>query len=191
MHADALDLTQPLIWTVDGVLSEGECRALIARIEESGPRTAPITTAQGFVMRPEIRNNTRVMFDDAALAARLYERVRPHVPAVMKGMRVCGVNERCRCYRYAPGQRFAPHYDGAFFRSDKERSFLTFMIYLNEDFTGGQTDFMLNQQKVTPRTGTALLFQHALLHEGCAVESGIKYALRSDIMYRTDAIAAR
>jgi len=28
------------------------------------------------------------------------------------------------------------------------------------------------------------LFQHLLVHEGCPVRSGVKYALRSDIMYR-------
>jgi hypothetical protein len=33
-------------------------------------------------------------------------------------------------------------------------------------------------------TGHALLFQHRLLHEGCPVRSGIKYVLRSDVMYR-------
>jgi hypothetical protein len=29
----------------------------------------------------------------------------------------------------------------------------------------------------------ALLFQHEVLHEGCAVESGVKYVLRTDVMY--------
>jgi hypothetical protein len=28
------------------------------------------------------------------------------------------------------------------------------------------------------------LFQHFLLHEGCYVTSGLKYALRTDVMYR-------
>ena len=36
---------------------------------------------------------------------------------------------------------------------------------------------------MVPRPGMALLFQHRLLHEGCAVESGVQYVLRSDVMY--------
>lgn len=36
-----------------------------------------------------------------------------------------------------------------------------------------------------PRTGTALLFQHLLVHEGCVVRTGVKYVLRSDVMYRS------
>jgi saccharopine dehydrogenase (NAD+, L-lysine-forming) len=37
--------------------------------------------------------------------------------AHLHGRRPVGVNERFRCYRYEPGQRFAPHYDGAYQRS--------------------------------------------------------------------------
>ena len=51
----------------------------------------------------------------------------------------------------------------------------------------GATDFHDHDIAVTPRTGMALLFQHMLLHEGCVVTSGTKYALRSDVMYRVEA----
>ena len=60
---------------------------------------------------------------------------------------------------------------------------LTLIVYLNDDFEGGETDFDLGVC-VDPRPGTALLFQHFLLHEGCKVTAGMKYVLRSDVMYR-------
>jgi hypothetical protein len=93
------------------------------------------------------------------------------------------VNERFGCYRYAPGQRFAPHYDGAFCCDPSEQSELTFMVYLNDGFVGGRTVFLHHGVEVAPRAGLALLFQHQLLHEGCEVEAGVKYVLRSDVMY--------
>jgi len=99
-------------------------------------------------------------------------------------MKPVGANERFRCYRYDIDQRFAPHYDGAFIRNDTERSHLTFMVYLNEGFGGGATEFHDFGITVVPKTGMALLFQHFLLHEGCFVTSGLKYALRTDVMYR-------
>ena len=37
---------------------------------------------------------------------------------------------------------------------------------------------------IVPRAGMALLFQHRVLHEGAPVRSGVKYVLRSDLMYR-------
>lgn len=182
-----LDTRNPLVVTLEDVLSGPECAALIARIEAAGPTEAPITTAAGFVMRPDIRNNTRVMFDDPGLAATLFQRVRPHVPERLEEDWVlCGANERLRCYRYAPGQYFAPHFDGAFTRDRNERSLLTFMVYLNECEAGGHTGLIDLELEVAPRAGRALVFNHLLLHEGARVHRGLKYAMRSDLMYRRD-----
>jgi hypothetical protein len=183
VDGDSLDLSAPLVFTLDEVLDASECAAQIARCEPLGFAPAPITTAAGFVMRSDIRNNDRVIFDDLALAADLFGRVHGHLPEQLFGRRPIGVNERFRCYRYAPGQRFAPHYDGCFHRTDRERSELTLMVYLNDGFTGGDTAFLDFAATVAPRPGMALLFQHRLLHEGAVVEAGVKYVLRSDVMY--------
>ena len=184
VRGESLDGSAPLVFGVADVLTGAECAAMIAKIEELGPSDAPITTSRGFVMAPDIRNNTRVMFDDPAFAAELYARLDDALPARMFGMRKHGVNERFRCYRYAQGQRFAPHYDGAFCRSAHEVSQLTLMVYLNDGFGGGTTKFYDHECEVAPRTGHALLFQHMQLHEGAVVTSGVKYVLRSDVMYR-------
>jgi hypothetical protein len=45
-------------------------------------------------------------------------------------------------FRYEPGQFFAPHFDGIFKRSYMEQSQLTIMAYLNDSFTGGNTNFL-------------------------------------------------
>jgi hypothetical protein len=184
LEGDSLDGSAPIAFTLDGVLAVDECNALIARIDALGPEAAPISTTAGFVMRPDIRNNTRVILDDVELAARLFERVAPSVPAQLGGMKPVGANERFRCYRYAPGEKFAAHYDGSFIRDERERSLLTLMVYLNDAFVGGHTAFLDFDVTAVPRTGSALLFQHQVLHEGCQVETGVKYVLRSDVMYR-------
>lgn len=178
-----LDSTRPLVFEQPGVLDASECAEMIARTAAMGFDDAPITTAVGFVRRPEIRNNTRAMFDDHALAARLFERIAGAVPATLFERRAVGVNERFRCYRYTPGQHFKPHYDGYFERNPRERSELTFMIYLDEACTGGETHFLDFGVTVTPAAGKALFFQHALLHEGATVATGVKHVLRSDVMY--------
>jgi hypothetical protein len=172
-----------MVWTIADVLSAAECEALIRRIEEGKPEPAPVTTSRGFVMMPQVRNNDRVMFDDAELAKTLFERVRHGLPRDVDGRVPVGANERFRCYRYTKGQRFKAHFDGAFTRSPAEASELTLMVYLNEGFTGGETAFLDLEQVVTPRRGMALLFTHCILHEGCEVLSGTKYVVRSDVMY--------
>jgi prolyl 4-hydroxylase len=184
VDGDSLDLSQPLAFTIDDVLSPAECASLIDRIESLGPTAASITTAAGFAMRPDIRNNERVIFDDVSLALDVFARIASRVPAPLCNMQPVGANERFRCYRYTAGQRFAPHYDGAFVRDESERSLLTYIVYLNEGFEGGETAFLDFDVTAVPRTGSALLFQHFMLHEGVSVRAGIKYVLRTDVMYR-------
>ncbi len=68
---------------------------------------------------------------------------------------------------------------------------LTFLVYLNEDFSGGSTTFYtpapeqgrLEAYSVQPRCGSVLVFPHggdhgSLVHEGSHVGKGAKYVNR-------------
>jgi predicted 2-oxoglutarate/Fe(II)-dependent dioxygenase YbiX len=169
------------IFTIPRLFTPEECREYIELTEALGYEPAPITTASGFIMRPDIRNNTRVIIDDPDRAHGLWERVRGEIPMFLDGRQAIGLNERFRFYRYDPGERFAPHRDGAYRRPNGELSLLTFMVYLSDGFTGGETNFA--QASITPELGMALVFKHPLLHEGAAVTTGRKYVLRSDVMF--------
>jgi len=37
--------------------------------------------------------------------------------------------------------KFAPHSDGSFVRNENEMSFYSYLVYLNDDFEGGETSF--------------------------------------------------
>ena len=171
------------IFTLSSFLSAEECVELIRRTEATGFRDAPITTSRGFVMRPEIRNNTRVMQDDTARAASLWDRLAGFVAPRVDRWIAIGLNERLRYYRYDVAEYFKWHRDGAFVRSPTERSLFTAMIYLNDDFEGGTTDFE-DGPVIVPQRGMALLFEHRQGHQGAAVTRGRKYVLRTDVMYR-------
>jgi predicted 2-oxoglutarate/Fe(II)-dependent dioxygenase YbiX len=172
------------IFTLSDVLSTEECARLIRRAEHIGFADAPITVGVNrFAMAPEIRNNLRVMVDDPDEASRLWARIEAFVPPVWDDLRAVGLNERLRYYRYEPGQYFRWHRDGAFVRSERERSLLTVMLYLNEDMVGGTTDFMDDDLQIVPRQGMALVFEHPLRHQGAPVLGGKKYVLRTDVMY--------
>jgi predicted 2-oxoglutarate/Fe(II)-dependent dioxygenase YbiX len=180
-----VDPKRPFILTIPNVLTSKECKALRAKIDESQPKVAPISTVAGPVLKTDVRNNERVMFEDHSLAATLLQRVAHKAPPDIHGMRLVGANELLRCYRYKPGMRFAPHSDGAFVRNESEQSWYTLIVYLNDDFEGGHTTFLVEPEvSIKPETGMALLFQHPIVHEGSVVTSGIKYVVRSDLMYR-------
>jgi hypothetical protein len=80
--------------------------------------------------------------------------------------------------------------------SRRQLSRLTFLIYLNEDFDGGHTTFLipaaeeegvLNAFPVSPVRGGVLVFPHgtcaAPLHEGSPVLTRCKYLVRTEVEY--------
>jgi prolyl 4-hydroxylase len=180
-----VDTKSKLLVKIPDVLTHAECAELIHRIDSLNPKVAPINTAGGTRVRTDVRSNERVMFDDIDLASRLFEKAVPHVPARMLGSELVGANERFRCYRYKPGMRFAAHKDGSFERNESEKSFYTYLIYLNDGFEGGETNFATSPElSIKPVAGMGLVFQHPIIHEGAEVRSGVKYVARTDLMFR-------
>ena len=188
MIISELDVTKPYIFEIPDVLTAAECRNWIDRIQSLGTEAATINSARGTEVDSQIRNNRRLIIDDWEWARTLFERVKDHVPPEIHDMGLTGVNERLRCYEYQVGHRFAPHSDGAFVRSDNEQSYYTYMVYLNEEFEGGETRFFVEPEVVIkPKTGSSLFFQHPIIHEGSEVFAGVKYVVRTDLIYRLHA----
>jgi hypothetical protein len=99
------------------------------------------------------------------------------------GMKLAGGNPRVRLYRYGPGEKHGAHWDTVVHLEGGVQSLVTLVFYLNDDFEGGETDFPELNQKIVPRRGRALLFQHRILHIAGAILSGEKFVLRTDILY--------
>lgn len=179
------------VFVIHHFLSEEECAALIRRSEALAYEPGMV----GGVVNENFRNNERVLVDDEFLASNLFQRAQPFLPAVLEGHHLVGFNERWRFYRYQPGQTFQPHRDGSYLRMKTgDKSEVTMMIYLNERMVGGETKFYASADhaflqpsvpylSVQPKTGMALVFEHAIWHEGTVVQSGLKYVLRTDVLY--------
>jgi len=182
------------VFLIRDFFTPDECVEHIRVSERAGYDDAPITSSLGAVMRKDIRNNDRVMIDDPTLAAALFARAEPLLPTNFLIWTPVGLNERFRYYRYTKGQKFDWHFDGPFTRENGESSKLTFMIYLNDGFVGGETVFNLKRYgvvrdsdpmlRVFPTAGTALVFRHDVLHTGATVLDGVKYVIRTDVMFR-------
>ncbi len=170
------------IWTIENFLSREECAEMIRLSEALGYEEAEVSLPGGARMMKGLRNNYRLLYQDVALPDRYWQKLKDYCPQVLDTSRAVGLNEQFRFYKYALDQRFKRHIDGRFRRNEQEESRITFMIYLNEDFEGGETSF--DEVSITPKTGSALCFIHEQKHEGCPVKQGIKYVLRSDVMYR-------
>ncbi|WP_137940323.1 2OG-Fe(II) oxygenase [Chitinivorax sp. B] len=169
------------VFTLQPFFSPSCCEAMIAQAETMGFEAAAINTREGPRRVEDVRNNDRVIFDDHDLAADLFSTLQPHLMTVMGSRVLVGLNERFRFYRYTPGQKFDWHEDGPYVRANNERSLLTLLIYLNDGYGGGETKF--EWMDIKGQCGMALVFHHGLVHCGAAVTEGVKYVLRTDVMY--------
>ncbi len=170
------------VYTIEGFLSKENCVRLINQSEIIGYSDATVETERGAKRIAEVRNNQRVLFTDYDLAATLWNTAKEYAPVKIGNSNAIGLNELFRFYKYQVGQQFKKHIDQSFIRNENEASYYTFMIYLNDDYGGGETLF--DDIIVKAKQGMALIFLHSLEHEGAKVNSGSKYILRSDIMYR-------
>lgn len=181
------------VFIVNDFLTEQECEQYIRISEDNGFEEALVNTAQGSVRIADVRNNDRVMFKNDEIAQWLWERASDFVPTEYESRNAVGTNELLRFYRYDPGQQFNWHQDFPYERDDGERSYLTLLIYLNDNYEGGGTSFddsfsedAFDEFTVTPKRGMAVFFEHQTHHKGEPVTSGRKYVMRTDVMYSSE-----
>lgn len=204
----------PGAFQLHNVLSEAETSRLIALTESLGYLPdAPVSLGR------DIRHNDNLTWVvDELTDALIWQRVQDcfdDLGDVYLGRRALGLNARFRFYRYQTGDFFKPHTDGSWPGSrviDGELvtnayadrwSQISFLIFLNDDFSGGATQFWVdasnpelparnqsNVRKVDVRTpaGGVLCFPHGqhplhCLHSSEPIEQGRKYIIRTDVLF--------
>jgi len=175
------------IFTIDEFWTKSECEHFILKTEKIGYNAATVDTEKGAMVIKHVRNNNRVINIDSELAETIWYTLKPFAPGQIGHSFAIGLNEMFRFYKYEPGQQFKKHIDQGYIRDDSEASYYTFMIYLNDNYSGGETTF--SNITIHPRQGTGLIFLHTLEHAGTEVLKGTKYVLRTDIIYKLESPA--
>ncbi|MEA2824099.1 MAG: prolyl 4-hydroxylase [Alphaproteobacteria bacterium] len=161
-------------------------------VEKSRPHLKPAQTDDPLTGTPRYGNNrtnssAEFAFADTGFILHL---VRARISA-LTGPPTMAM-EGSAVLHYAPGQQFFPHYDfldtaePGYARQVAEfgQRVLTFLIYLNEDFEGGETDFPKLECRYKGKTGDALFFWNVLpngqtdqrmLHAGLPPARGEKF----------------
>ena len=77
--------------------------------------------------------------------------------------------------KYGKGQEYLPHYDGT---TDGGR-IISALVYLNNDYAGGEIEFNYFKVKIKPTPGMMILFpsNFAYTHTAHPVKEGTKYSL--------------
>ena len=145
------------------------------------------------------RNNTIATFDLHAVEL-------AHVLLQARMSAACGIPERHMeapsVLHYNPGEQIANHYDFVDPKSTPDyageiarngQRLITFIVYLNDDYDGGATDFPTLHVNHKGRTGDGIYFVNALadlspdlrmLHAGCPTTRGEKWIVTQFIRSR-------
>ena len=92
--------------------------------------------------------------------------------------------EPLQVLRYAPGEQYHEHSDALPGVPPHQQRVLTFLVYLDDDYEGGETAFPKLGIQVRGRTGEGLLFRNAsadgvpdprAIHAGLPVTRGVKH----------------
>jgi Rps23 Pro-64 3,4-dihydroxylase Tpa1-like proline 4-hydroxylase len=180
---------------LDNVFTKEECDTLI-KLSEKIPENyeiAKISYDDEQILDTSYRNNQRWLNFDKKLAETFFEKIKSYIPIEFEGNPVSCLNERLSFLKYSPGEYFKAHEDGYYIRPDNsEMSYITVQIYLNDlnEEDGGATTFIQDTNNriyqdysVIPKVGRVLLFEHELEHEGSILKNGLKYCIRTDVMY--------
>lgn len=185
-------------------LDADECRAWIDFCESVGMEKVAHPATRWIAHR----ECARLQLNDTAMADRLYSRMQETIlPQISwqldnvisspssKNYRPVGCNENLRLYRYDKGMSFGKHVDGSHpvKRFDNGNTEITVLIYLSS-CVGGATRFYpprassnkKNSFAFDPQPGAILFHVHGdrcLEHEADPVQQGVKYVLRTDIVY--------
>lgn len=154
---------RPHVAVIPGLFSAAECAYLIEAAEPLLEPSVVIDPRSGAFIRDPIRNSSAAAFplalENPAIHA-LNRRI-----AAATGTEV-GQGEPLQILSYAPGQEYKLHVD-ALPPSIHNQRVLTALVYLNEDFEGGDTEFPALGLSVRGKTGDALIFGNVTA-DGCA-----------------------
>lgn len=179
----------PHVARIEGIASPAECDWIITRARPLLERAMTYNRADGGGKIGQQRTNSEALFpfdqQDLVLIA-LRQRIATLTGLLMHRM------EPPTVLHYMPGQEFKPHYDfldpaipayAANIARSGQRLF-TVLVYLNDDFEGGETHFVNPNLRFKGGKGDAVLFRNvddagkpdfATLHAGLPTIRGEKW----------------
>jgi prolyl 4-hydroxylase len=166
------------IYRFPSLFSDAECEFLN---ETAEPLFEPAKTVEEYTHR-EIRNPIRTS-DTAAFP---WVGENPVIHALNRRIAAASgtsteQGEPLQVLRYRQGQEYKPHTDAV--PGLENQRVMTMLVYLNDDFEGGDTEFPKLGITIRPRRGEGLLFRNvdeegradpSLLHAGMPVRTGVK-----------------
>jgi prolyl 4-hydroxylase len=171
--------TAPRVAACEGFMTKIECAYLRESAEPALEPSMVIDPTTGALVPHPVRSSDAATF--GVFAEDLVVNALNRRMAAVSGTRF-DQGEPLQLLRYRPGGEYKPHMDAL--PAEPNQRVLTVLIYLSDDYQGGETRFPHTGLSYRGRTGDALLFRNAgadgrpdplSLHAGLPVTRGIKY----------------
>lgn len=175
------------IYTIDSFLNDDECNRLIEMIDSSAVRSSVASGDNQFSVISDYRtSSTGILPVDDLFIRKIDRRIHDSLNVPLH------LGESIQGQRYDVGQEFKDHtdyFEGSDIKlhcADMGNRTWTFMIYLNDDLEGGETEFSRLGIVFKPKKGTAIVwnsrtqemgFNYNSLHAGRPVLQGKKYII--------------
>lgn len=161
------------VWIVPDFLAQEQCDAIIDKIETRGFKRAR--------QYEEGRQNKETFITDNEVLDLLLERFKNFVLTDgTSKYTITNVSLPLEFFKYDTGDFIKRHSDAQRAGEGGKMSALTLVLYLNDDYKGGETFFNDLNYKTAPRAGHALFFKQELHHEALCIGYGTKYILRTN-----------
>ena len=185
------DTIEGKIIEIKNFMNNDECASIIKYYENIGFGISPF------------RDSERIICMDKSIKKLLKRRLKSiNIPISMVD---ATVNECIRLHKYTNSVGFPYHRDSSL-KTNNKRSKYSIILYLNDNFDKGETTFIVDSPDISnrysgldiseelnimknkkeiiikPEIGKLVIFDQTIIHKGCK-NIGIKYLLRSDIIY--------
>lgn len=172
---------EPRIVVFRQFLSPEECAAVIATARDSLRPAMVVSPRTGKLIRDPVRDSQAIAFpfmDESPFLHVINRRIAAATSTTPEQ------GEPVQVLHYRPGQQYRLHSDAL--PDAANQRILTFLVYLNDDYTGGETHFPAGDLSIRCASGDAICFANVtadgqpdpvMRHAGMPVISGEKFLL--------------
>ena len=169
-------MQEPFLRIIDNLLTMRECNLLIQKCNK-----LLLDKDSSFDPNLDRKMFYSIHFFDDELRRVVWERIKDRLPKEGHGFLPTLTLSMYNDYGFFPLHRDVQYeHEGMFTK-------YTINIFLNEEFEGGETDFLKDDKQTLwirahPKTGTGALFDEEIWHRGNTVTKGKKYLLRAHVL---------
>lgn len=203
-------LSDSKYYQVSNLLTNGECMQILSNIRQYNHVNYSYEKRQSVREIVIDKKLSNILYDRLKSLLLMMNGLEPIGFLTAGTWKPVSINPCMRINKYmTPSIGFVPHFDGSYSKNYNRKSIFSVVIYLNSQYQGGKTILYdklfthnclnmttdeeiklnggiteYNKYFVKQTIGSAVIFNHNVLHSSSDMQKGTKEVLRTDIIFR-------